>query len=79
MHGSHNLKLLIKSVEDDEIGTIISNKKCDTRFPIVSCTKKHSENDMEQLTFLHSLNEEEKYEALNEIIENSNHIVFFGD
>lgn len=33
---------------------------------------------MEQLDFLHSLNEEEKYEALNEIIENSKHIVFFG-
>ena len=52
MRGSHNLKLLIKSVEDDEIGTIISKKKCDTQFPIVSCTKKHSENEMEQLTFL---------------------------
>lgn len=52
MLGRYNLKLLIKSVEDNEIGTIISMKECDTKFPMVSCTKKCSDNNMEQLTFL---------------------------
>ena len=52
MHGKNKLKLLIKSIDKDEIGTIISQQQCNTNYPIVSCTKKEENDNNDKLTFL---------------------------
>ncbi len=63
---NHNLKLVIKSVEENEIGTAINNKKTDNNFIIVSCTKKRLNDYLDIISFI--INNKKNLDKANLII-----------
>ncbi len=48
----HKLNLIVKSVEDGSVGTIISDKKCDNNCRIVGITKKQVSDNMEKISIV---------------------------
>lgn len=48
----HKLNLVIKSVEDGSVGTIISDKKCNNNSRIVGITKKTIPDNMEKISIV---------------------------
>lgn len=51
-----NLNLVVKSVENDEIGTTISNKDSNCSLPIISCTKKSIDETKDMISFILNCN-----------------------
>lgn len=74
----NNLNLVIKSIEDDIIGTTISNECIDTHYPIISCTKKSYNNTMDMISFILNDNydEEADYESIIKTILNTNNLPY---
>lgn len=48
----HDLNLVIKSVENDEIGTKINMQESEYKYAIVSCTNKKYGNNLDIITFI---------------------------
>lgn len=71
----NNLNLIVKSVENDSIGTKITNQKLVSSSKIISCTKKKYDENNDIITFIINgdcneiLNEINKIIALNNIDE----------
>lgn len=71
----HKLNLVIKSVEDGSVGTIISDKKCNTNLPIVGITKKVISDSMEKISILlndENFNIQEAEEKIINIVKSEN-------
>lgn len=71
----NNLKIVVKAVDTNEIGTIISGVDSTTNYPMVSCTKKESSINKDIITFLKNkeFNTKNKvYLVIEKIIEEEN-------
>lgn len=71
----NNLKIVVKAVDTNEIGTIISSGDSTTNYPMVSCTKKESSINKDIITFLKNkeFNTKNKvYSVIEKIIEEEN-------
>lgn len=49
---NHELNLVIKSVENDEIGTKINSQESEDKYAIISCTNKKYGNNLDIVTFI---------------------------
>lgn len=71
----HNLEIVVKAVDTNEIGTVISSGESTTNYPMVSCTKKESSINKDIVTFLKNkaFNSKNKvYLVVEKIIEEEN-------
>ena len=69
----HNLNVVIKSVENGTVGTVISDKKCNSSLGIVGITKKSISDNLERISIVlndDKFNIEEAEDTIINIVKN---------